>query len=66
MKFQTGQSVLLLDTSFKPAVNAIIKEIDTESGKYLIEFSFPVGAKPEQIWVPQERLSVLTDTVSKP
>lgn len=61
MKYQPEQPVILLDTEFKPATNAVIKEVNKDTQRYLIEYIFPAGAKPEQIWVPQERLSTAVD-----
>lgn len=61
MKYQIGQTVMLLDTEFKPAVNALIKDYSTETLKYLIEFRYSENSSPEQIWVPQERLSTALD-----
>ena len=56
MKYQEGQHVILLDTEFKPAVNAVIKGYNAENEKYLIEFSFPLDRPSQEIWVSQERL----------
>jgi hypothetical protein len=56
MKYQQGQLVILLDTEFKPVVNAIVKDYNAENEKYLIEFSFPSNTASQEIWVPQERL----------
>lgn len=61
MKYKPGQSVILLDTEFKPAVNAVIKEVNTEMQKYLIEYRFSADTNPEEIWVSQERLSTTVD-----
>jgi hypothetical protein len=65
MRYQPGQTVLLLDTEFKPATTAVVKESNTETLKYLIEFRYSENSLPEQIWVPQERLSTATDIVLK-
>ena len=63
MKYQPGQAVILLDTEFKPAVHAVIKEVNNETQKYLIEFCYPGSIKPEEIWVSQDRLSLTPDLV---
>lgn len=57
MKYQVDQSVILLDTEFKPTVLAIIKEINLERVSYLVEYQLPNLSEPDTIWVPQERLN---------
>lgn len=56
MKYQKDQQVTLLDTEFKPAVNAVIKDYSAQREKYLIEYSLPPNNLTEEMWVPQERL----------
>jgi hypothetical protein len=56
MKYQKEQQVILLDTEFKPAVYATIKDYNSENEKYLIEYSLPPDTPPQEMWVPQERL----------
>ena len=66
MRYQKEQHVILLDTEFKPAVNAVVKDYNEENGKYLIEFSLPPDTPAQQIWVVEERLIVLMDTINNP
>jgi hypothetical protein len=64
MKFRIGEKVLLLDTDFRPVCNAVIKEYNSEMVTYLVEFRLSSRSQPEQTWVPQERLTAVTN-VSK-
>jgi hypothetical protein len=61
MKFQSGQKVLLLDTEFKPAGNAIVACYETNSNKYQVEFLYPGNDKADRISVPEERLIDLNE-----
>lgn len=65
MKYEVGQNVILLDTEFKPAGNATIKAINFDLEKYLIEFSLHTASLPEEIWVPQERLTTTVDILDR-
>ncbi len=56
MKFQTGQKVILLDTEYKPAGDAVICEYDELSDKYVVEYTYPDGSKVNNVTVPEERL----------
>ena len=61
MKFQSGQMVLLLDTEFKPAGNAIVAGYESNSDKYQVEFFYPGNDKAVRITVPEERLIGLNE-----
>ncbi len=56
MKFQSGQKVILLDTYFKPAGNAIVIKYQEFSDKYEVGFQYPGNDSVDQISVPEERL----------
>ncbi len=56
MKFQSGQTVILLDTEYKPAGNATICRYEEDSNKYEVEFLYPGSEKADSITVPEERL----------
>lgn len=64
MKYKTGQSVILLDTEFKPAAPATIKEVNVEIRKYLITYTVHNQKEDNELWVPQERLSTLLDALT--
>lgn len=59
MKYQEGRTVILLDTTFKPVCSATIKNVNSETMQYEVEYSYPGSAKTETIWVVQERLATL-------
>lgn len=56
MKFHLSQKVILLDTEFKPAGFAVIINLNDESRKYEVDYTYPDRREPEKIWVPEERL----------
>jgi len=56
MKFTTGQTVLLLNTEYKPVCSAIVQQYDEETGKYEVAYQYPDPDKTETLRVPQERL----------
>ena len=56
MKFTTGQTVLLLNTEYKPVCSAIVQQYDEETGKYEVAYHYPDPNKTETLSVPQERL----------
>jgi len=58
MKYQSGQLVILLDTEYKPAGNAIICRYEEDSNKYEVEFTYPGHEKADNIVVPEERLVI--------
>ena len=49
MKFEIGQNVIVLDTEFKPAGNAIVR-------KYEVSFVYPDKSMADNIIIPEERL----------
>lgn len=61
MKFQTGQMVILLDTEFKPAGNAIICNYQESSNKYEVDFTYPGNDKSDKLSIPAERLILLSE-----
>ena len=61
MKFQTGQMVILLDTEFKPAGNAIICNYQESSNKYEVDFIYPGNDKSDKLSIPAERLILLSE-----
>lgn len=61
MKFQSGQTVTLLDTEYKPAGNAVICNYQESSNKYEVDFTYPGNNKADKISVPEERLILLPD-----
>ena len=56
MKFQSGQTVTVLDTEYKPAGNAVICNYQENSNKYEVDFTYPGNQKADKISVPAERL----------
>jgi hypothetical protein len=56
MKYQSGQTVTVLDTEYKPAGNAIICNYQESSNKYEVDFTYPGNETPDKISVPEERL----------
>ncbi len=61
MKYQSGQTVILLDTEYKPAGNAVICRYEESSNKYEVEFMYPGSQKADNISVPEERLVILPE-----
>ena len=55
MKFQIGQQVILLDTEFKPAGNAVVC-------KYEVSFIYPHKTAADHIVVSEERLIQMTNS----
>jgi hypothetical protein len=62
MKYQSGQTVILLDTEYKPAGSAVICKYEEDSNKYEVEFVYPGNNKADNITVPEERLVILQPT----
>ena len=56
MKFQIGQQVILLDTEFKPAGNAIVCKYEEQIDKYEVSFIYPHKTAADHILVSVERL----------
>lgn len=61
MKFQSGEKVLLLNTEFKPAGNAVVCEYEAVSKKYVVEYIYPDGEKADKLFIPEERLVSLNE-----
>ncbi len=64
MKYQSGQKVILLDTEFKPAGNAVICKYEETSHKYEVEFTYPGCQKADNISVPEERLIIQPEIIN--
>ncbi len=64
MKFHLSQKVLLLDTEFKPAGVAVILNLNDESRKYEVNFTYPDRGESQTIWVPEERLVLMPEMAS--
>lgn len=58
MKFIPGQTVLLLNTEYKPVCNAVVITYHEETGKYEVAYQYPDPNKTETLTVPQERLTL--------
>lgn len=56
MKFEIGQNVIVLDTEFKPAGNAIICDYEEQVHKYEVSFVYPDKTNADKIKIPEERL----------
>ena len=65
MKYQSGQTVTLLDTEYKPAGNAVICNYQESSNKYEVDFTYPGNQKADKISVPEERLILLSDIINR-
>ena len=64
MKYKIGETVLLLDTEFKPACSAVIRACNIGSHQYEVDYQYPGSNKTEKIRVPQERLASSTDIIN--
>ncbi len=56
MKFEIGQEVIVLDTEFKPAGNAIVCHYEDSINKYEVAFVYPNKHQADHITIPEERL----------
>ena len=65
MKYQSGQTVTLLDTEYKPAGNAFVLKYEESSNKYEVDFLYPGNQTTDQISVPEERLILPIDLVKR-
>jgi len=54
MKYKIGQTVVLLDTQFKPVGSAIITDINHSSHQYEVEYQVPGSKLKDRIWGKQE------------
>jgi len=59
MNFQLNQTVIVLDTEYKPVGNAVIRSHNDDSRQYEVDYKYPDSEEVEQIWVPAERLIIL-------
>jgi hypothetical protein len=62
MRFELNQTVILLNTEYKPAGNATIRKHSDDLLQYEVDYQYPHSQKVEQIWVPAERLLISHDT----
>jgi hypothetical protein len=65
MKFQSGQTVTVLDTEYKPAGNAVVCNYQENSNKYEVDFTYPGHEKADKISVPEERLILAGDLLHR-
>jgi len=56
MRFELNQTVILLNTDYKPAGNATIRKHSDDLLRYEVDYQYPHSQTVEQIWVPAERL----------
>jgi hypothetical protein len=56
MDFELNQTVIVLDTEYKPVGNAVIRSHNDDSRQYEVDYKYPGNEEVEQIWVPAERL----------
>jgi hypothetical protein len=62
MRFELNQTVILLNTEYKPAGSATIRQQSDDLRRYEVDYQYPHSEKVEQIWVPVERLLISEDT----
>ena len=62
MRFELNQTVILLNTDYKPAGNAIIRKHSDDLLRYQVDYQYPHSQTVERIWVPAKRLLILEDT----
>lgn len=60
MKYSSGQTVMLLDTEYKPAGSAIICHYEENSNRYEVNFTYPGHDRADIISVPAERIILPT------
>jgi hypothetical protein len=60
MKFQIGQNVIVLDTEFKPAGNAVVCNYEEDIHRYEVSFVYPDKINADHIVIPEERLLLPT------
>jgi hypothetical protein len=58
MKYKIGQTVILLNTEFKPVGSAIILDLNQEFQQYEVEYQISENKIKEKVWVKQERLTI--------
>jgi hypothetical protein len=63
MKYQLGQTVILLDLEYKQAGTAVIRKYNEWSNQYVVDYIYPNGQKADQITIPEERLILAPDAL---
>lgn len=61
MKYHREQKLILLDTTYKPVSNAVVKDFDADTEKYLVQYQLNPQSQTQELWVAPERLWLLTD-----
>ena len=56
MNFQLNQPIIILDTEYKPAGSAVIRNHNEDLQQYEVDYKYPGSEKVEQIWIPVDRL----------
>jgi hypothetical protein len=56
MKFSPGQSVIVLDTTYKPAGAGIVQIYNPVAHQCTVLFQYPGSTTPESIPIPEYRL----------
>ena len=62
MDFQLNQTVIILDTEYKPAGSAVIRNYTEDLQQYEVDYKYPGSEKLEQIWMPVDRLITSRET----
>lgn len=65
MEFTPGQSVIVLDTTHKPAGAGVVQVYYAEADRCLVLFQYPHSSQLESIPVPAHRLIPQFSVVSK-
>jgi hypothetical protein len=63
MKYQLGQTVILLDLEYKQAGTAVIRKYNEWSNQYVVDYIYPNGQNVDQITIPEERLILAPDAL---
>lgn len=66
MKYFPGQSVIVLDTTQKPAGSGIVQAYNPEAHLCIVLFQYPGNASPENIPIPEYRLVSQPIAVANP
>ena len=61
MIIPAGQTVIILDSTNKPAGEAIVQAYHPETHQYTVLYQYPSGQEPENILLPAQRI-LLTPT----
>lgn len=59
--YAISQSIILLDTEFKPVTRAIILQHDAEAVNCFLRYLFPEGTPAQDLWLVPERLATAID-----